>query len=486
MAITIVGLGPGDGRLLTREAWEVLVSAETLYLRTQDHPTVADLPSTLTWHSFDAIYAAQSDFEAVYAHIVGEILRLGQLGPVWYAVPGHPYIGEATVQGIVAGAQELDLPVRIVAGLSFVEPALAAVGVDGLDGLQILDAIDVARREHPVLLPDAPLLLGQVYSRWLAADLKLTLMRAYPDEHSVHLIHAAGSAGQLVETLPLYAIDRSSHIRNLTALFVPPLPLISSLPGFAETVAILRGPHGCPWDREQTPQSLREGFLEEAAEVLDALDRGDMTALREELGDMLLHVVMQAQIAAEVDEFTLTDVIAGIDAKIKRRHPHVWGEAVVHSIEQLLDNWEAIKAQEKPIQATSLLDNIPLGLPALARAQKIQQRVARIGFDWPGVDGVWAKLQEEIGELQAAESEEERSAEFGDVLFVLANLARWLKLDAESALREANLRFTRRFQKMERLADEQGRAIVQLPQDALESLWQEVKQRLDDEQHPAV
>lgn len=484
MAITIVGLGPGDGRMLTREAWEVLVSAETLYLRTQDHPAVADLPSTLTWHSFDAVYAAQSDFEAVYAHIVGEILRLGQLGPVCYGVPGHPFIGEATVQGIVAGAREQGLSVRIVAGLSFVEPALTAVGVDGLDGLQILDAIDVARREYPVLLPDMPLLLGQVYSRWLASDLKLTLMRAYPDEHRVYLIHAAGSAGQLVETLPLYAIDRSPHIRNLTALYVPPLPLVSSLPGFAETVAILRSPHGCPWDREQTSQSLREGFLEEAAEVLDALDKGDMEALREELGDVVLHVVMQAQIATEMDEFTLTEVLAGIDAKIKRRHPHVWGEAVVHNIEQLLDNWEAIKAQEKPAQATSLLHNVPLALPALARAQKIQQRVARIGFDWPDIGGVWAKLQEEIGELQAAETTGERSAELGDVLFVLANLARWLKLDAESALREANLRFTRRFQQMERLANERGQAIVQLPQDALESLWQEVKRH--DDEHPAI
>lgn len=475
MGITIVGLGSGNGQLLTREAWEVLVSAENLYLRTQDHPAVVDLPPTLTWHSFDHVYQANNDFAAVYTHIVDAIIRLGQAGDVCYAVPGHPFIGEATVQGILRQAETLGLSVRIVAGLSFIEPVLAAVGADGLDGLQLYDAIDLAQREHPVLLPDVPLLLGQVYSRWLAGDLKLALMKAYPDEHPVKLVHEAGTAAQRVEPLPLYAIDRSPHIRNLTALYVPPLPLVSSLPGFAETVAILRSPQGCPWDREQTPQTLRADFLEEMAEVLDALDRGDMPALREELGDLLLHVVMQAQIATETGEFTLTDVITGIDAKIKRRHPHVWGDVVVENTTQLLANWEAIKAQEKAEQPASLLNNIPPALPSLARAQKIQKRVARVGFDWTEVEGVWLKLQEEIEELRAAETEEEKSAELGDSLFALVNLARWLNLDAETSLREANNRFTRRFQQMERLAIQRGLSIDQMPQHALESLWQEVK-----------
>ncbi len=477
-SITIVGLGPGDARLLTRAAWERLTTVTEIYLRTGDHPAVRDLPAHIVRHTFDHLYATQTAFEAVYAAMVEQLLDLGAAGDITYAVPGHPYVGESTVLTLIRQAPAAGIGVEVVAGLSFLEPVLATVGVDALDGLQIYDAIDLAGRQHPVLMPDVPLLLGQVFNRLLASDLKLTLMQAYPDEHQVYLVHNAGAPDQIVEHIPLYAIDHSQHIRNLTALYVPPLPMVGSLPHFAETIAILRSPQGCPWDREQTPQSLRAGFVEEVAEALDALDRQDAGALREELGDVLLHVVMQAQIASEQGEFTLTDVIAGVDAKIKRRHPHVWGDAIVTQIEQILSNWETIKAHEKPAATQSLLDNIPLALPALARAQKIQQRVRRIGFDWLDVAGVWDKLHEEMKELRHAATPGDQAQEMGDVLFTLVNLARWLELDAESSLREANGRFTRRFQRMEELAHQRGLVIDQLGLDALESLWQEAKRAL--------
>lgn len=479
MSITVVGLGPGDGRFLTREAWQTLTEAGTVYLRTKRHPAVADLPGNVTLISFDTVYETADTFEGVYAHIVAELLRLAENGAVVYAVPGHPHVGEATVTALEAAAQQAGVPVRIVPGLSFVEPTLTAVGADALDGLQLFDAVELLDFHYPPLNPDVPLLLGQVYSRLVAGDLKLVLTAVYPEEHLVHLIHVAGMAGQTIEQVPLYAIDRSEQISHLTSLYVPPLPYKATLAALAETVAILRSPDGCPWDREQTPQSMRASFLEETAELLDALDADDPDSLREEMGDVLYHLVMQTQMAHEEELFRLTDVIAGIDAKLKRRHPHVWGDWEVADTAEVLRNWEQIKREEKGEQPASLLATIPQAMPALARSQKIQSKVAKVGFDWPNVAGVYGKLQEELAELQAAGTPAERQAELGDLLFVIVNLARWLDVDAESALREANGRFTRRFNHLEQLVRQRQLDWGNLDLAALDALWQEVKSKLE-------
>lgn len=497
-SITIIGLGPGHGDLLTRKAWSVLATAEssgsTLYLRTARHPALADLPPGLRHESFDHIYESAPDFQHVYRQITAEILRLGgQPGGVYYAVPGHPHVGEATVTAIEEEAAAAGLPVTIIPGLSFVEPALTALRLDAFDGLQVLDAITVAGHHHPLLNPDLPGLFGQVYNRLLAGELKLALMAHYPDEHQVTLIHAAGTEEQRLEHVPLYAIDRSEAIDHLTSLFVPPLPTPSSMAALAEMAAVLRGPEGCPWDQEQTPRSLRPGFLEEMAEVLHALDENDDVALREELGDLLFHVVMQVQMAREEERFRLSDVVGGIYAKIRRRHPHVWGDWQAADADQVVANWEAIKAQEKvedraAAQAggnetrPSLMNNVPRPLPALARSQKIQERVRRVGFDWPAVDGVVAKVREEIEELAAAETENDQAAEMGDLLFALVNWARWLGLDAEMTLRDANLRFERRFRLLERLAANRRLDLETANLETLEALWQEAKQLLADKQ----
>ncbi len=483
MAITIIGLGPGDADLITRQAWHLFSAADAVYLRTRRHPAVAGLPTHLRLHSFDDIYDTADDFAAVYRAIADEVLRLGATGDVLYAVPGHPYVGEATVTAIARGAAEAGVPLRVVAGLSFVEPTLAALGVDALDGLQLFDAIELAGFLYPPLNPDVPVLLGQVYSRLLAGELKTALMSIYPPEQPVALVHAAGESDEHVEHLALHEIDHSERIDHLTSLYVPALPVKAGLTALAETVAILRSPNGCPWDREQTPQSLRDGFLEEAYEVLAALDAGDDDNLREELGDLLYHILMQTTLSAEAETFTLTDVIAGIEAKLKRRHPHVWGDWQVSSSADVLRNWEVLKQREKSDRGdsaapASVLDGIPPALPALARSQKIQARAAATGFDWPDIEGVFAKLAEEVAEVRAAEMDEDKRAELGDVLFVVVNLARWLGADAETALREANERFGRRFRGVERLAAERGLGLGALSFDELDGLWNEAKAAL--------
>ena len=477
--ITVVGLGPGNGRYLTRSAWELLTQAETLFLRTAKHPTVAELPESILLKPFDYLYEQADSFETVYETIVQTLLHEAKEKDVVYAVPGHPFVGESTVSALITQAESYAIQIEIEPGLSFIEPMLTAVQLDGLEGLQLFDALAVMARHIPLINPDVPLIIGQVYNSLIASELKLNLMTLYPDEHQVTLVHGAGAVEFELEEIALYELDRSKKTAHLTSLYVPPLPYPASLPALAETVAILRSPGGCPWDQKQTPQSMRDGFLEEAYEVLDALDLNDPANLEEELGDMFFHLLFQIQMAQEDEIFRLSDVLAGIDAKLKRRHPHVWGDILVADSDEVVANWEEIKKREKGEQASeSILDNIPLSLPSLARSQKIQKRAGQLGFEWPDIEGVYAKLDEEVEELKTAVSPEEQLDELGDVLFSAVNLARWLKVDAESALREANLKFNKRFRLVESMAAKQDIDLVELDIDALEALWQEAKEIL--------
>ncbi|OQY25002.1 MAG: nucleoside triphosphate pyrophosphohydrolase [Anaerolineaceae bacterium 4572_32.2] len=472
--ITIVGLGPGDPRCLTREAWQVLESAAEVWLRTERHPTVTGLPPGLTLHTFDYLYEEAGDSQQVYEAIVGEVLRLGQRPEgIVYAVPGHPLVGESTVQQVLLRAGKSGQSVRIVEGLSFVAPALTALRVDALSGLQICDAIELAARYYPPLNPDLPALVGQLYGRQLAADVKLTLMNQYPDDHEVALVRATGTPEQRVARLPLYELDRRDNAHP-TALYVPPLPGVTSFEGLQDTVAHLRAPEGCPWDREQTHESLRAGLLEETYEVVAAIDAGDTPALQEELGDLLLQILLQTQIATEAGEFKMARVIAGIDAKLKHRHPHVWGERQVSGTGEVLQCWEELKREEKGAER-SALDGVPAALPALQQANTYSQRAARVGFDWNAASGVADKVREEITEVEAATTLQEREAELGDLLFAVVNWARWLDADPETALRKASARFARRFRGVERMARQRGLDIAALTIDELEALWQEAK-----------
>lgn len=479
MAITILGLGPGGPAYLTREAWDLLREADEIYLRTRHHPIVAALPTHLVLHSFDELYQQADDVAEVYETIAQRIIALGQRPQgVVYAVPGHPWVGESSVQRIVARARQISLPVRLVEGLSFIEPTLAVLEVDVLNGLQVADASDLAAAHHPPLDPDRPALIGQLDNQQLASDVKLTLMNAYPDEHPVTLVRAAGTRECTRITIPLYELDQGQSLDHLTCLYVPPLPHAGGLPTLQETVARLRAPDGCPWDREQTHQTLRSNLLEETYEVLAALDADDPERLCEELGDLLMQIAMHVQIATEEGTFRFADVIGRIDAKLKRRHPHVFGGQTVQDSAEVLRNWEAIKADERVAEGhapQSRLEGVPAALPALARAQAIGDRAARSGFDWPDIEGVLDKVVEEVRELRAAEDAAAREQEMGDLLFTLVNLARWLEVDAESALRRACDRFTQRFAEMERKARSQHSDFASLAPAEQDALWQKAK-----------
>ncbi len=246
---------------------------------------------------------------------------------------------------------------------------------------------------------------------------------------------------------------------------------------FDTLVAILdrlRGPDGCPWDREQTHASLRENLLEECYEVLEALDEEDPAQLCEELGDLLMQVLFHARIAAEAGDFELADVIRGISTKLINRHPHVFGSLEARDSGEVLRNWEAIKSRERG-EDTSMLAKVPRQLPALGYSQAIQKRVVRVGFDWENLDGVIDKLAEEVAELKETENQVERAREFGDLLFTLVNVARRLGIDSETALREANKRFYRRFSRMEDLCRRQGTRLADLSFEEQNALWEDAK-----------
>ena len=476
--IIVVGLGPGDPGLITRQAWETLCTASCLFLRTRRHPAVDALPAGQTGIDFDAVYDRSPDFDTVYQTITDRLIAEARRGiDVVYAVPGDPSFGEASVQRLRRQAATAAIELQVIPGVSFVESSLALMEIDALDGLFIADALELAVAHHPPFPPDRPALIAQLYSQLVASDVKLTLMNQYPGTHSVQLIHDAGLDSGRIERLPLHAIDRSPALGLRSSLFVPPLPAGASLEAFQEMVAHLRAPEGCPWDREQTHQSLRPHVLEEAYEVLQALDADDMPALREELGDLLLQIVLQAQIATEGGEFSLADVLSGIYAKILRRHPHVFRGVAVEGVDQVLQNWEMLKAAEREEQGEGkgLLDGVPGVLPALAQAHELQGRARRVGFDWPNLAGVEAKLAEELNEVLRASGEAEKAAEVGDMLFAAVNYARWLDVEPEVALREANLRFRRRFGAMERAAAAQGRSLNALTALEWDRLWEEAK-----------
>jgi tetrapyrrole methylase family protein/MazG family protein len=477
--VTVVGLGPGEPSALSARAWEALRSGQPVWLRTAIHPTVDALREAgIAFQSFDALYERAESFDSLYSDIVENLLAQAQAGDIVYAVPGHPLVAEESVRLLLERAREQGVPVRIVSSRSFLEPTLEALGLCITEGVQLVDALSARR-----LPPDQwmHVLYYQVYDHFVASELKLQLMRYYPEDHMVHVVRAAGVAGQQqVETVPLYELDRVP-VDHLTSVHVPPLPPDSrrDFAGLVHVVARLRGPGGCPWDREQTHESLRTYLLEEAYEVLDAINTGDDAKLCEELGDVLLQVVLHAQLAQEERRFDIQDVVSQQCEKLVRRHPHVFGDVQVADSDEVLRHWERIKAEENHhTPERSVMDGVMPSLPALVFAMEVSKRAVKVGFEWPDLQGVLEKFREEQVELREAIAQADRArieAEIGDLLFTLVNIARHLKIDAEQALHAMVRRFIVRFQQMEAMARAQGKPLEQLSLEEWDVLWEAAK-----------
>ena len=320
------------------------------------------------------------------------------------------------------------------------EDIFKALGIPSLSQITLMEAHELSTQYVPSFPPSAPALIVNIDSLEISLGIQKALLAQYPVAHPVSLLRLkAGKA--IVEQLALAELAHQRYEGQKIALYIPGLGVSYAFEAFQNIIARLRAPGGCPWDQKQTHQSMRSDLMEEAYEVMAALDANNPQAMREEFGDLLLHIVMQAQIATENGEFSMADVLNGIHTKIVRRHPHVFGDLEVEGEQEILASWEQMKATERAEnghEEVGLLDSLNLALPALVQAQQFQARAARVKFDWPDISGVLDKVFEEIEEVQQAESQDQLHAEIGDLLFAVVNLARWYKVDAESALREGN------------------------------------------------
>jgi tetrapyrrole methylase family protein / MazG family protein len=480
-SITIVGLGPGAFGLITLESWEKIKSTAMLILRTAEHPTVEKLREHgIKFISYDNTYEDKLTFEEVYSSIACDVIKQAKAGgDIVYAVPGSPLVAERTVVIIRDLARKENISLTILPGMSFVEVLYVRLGIDPIDGLTIIDAVDFDNL--PMDMPTG-IVITQVYNEQVASDTKLSLMESYPDDYEVTFVRNLGLPDEEIRQVPLYKIDRQPHIDHLTSLYVSPRKKETRfmLEPLIETMHTLRSPGGCPWDVIQTHKSLRRNLIEEVYEVIEAIDLEDSDLLCEELGDLLLQIVFHARMAEETGGFSMQNVIDGITEKLIRRHPHVFGDVSVLDAGEVMLNWDAIKKQEK-LERTSVLDGVPKDLPSLMQAYKLQHKAAQVGFDWDTVGPVWEKLAEEIDELWEASEQQDSEhieEELGDVLFSVVNLSRFMKVDAEVALHRANNKFKKRFFYVEEQVKKQKKDWSAFTLKELDSFWNAAKRQM--------
>ena len=482
--IEVLGLGAGELEQLPVGVYKKLLKADRLFLRTKEHPVVSSLEKEgLTYVSFDSVYEKHDQFEAVYEEIAQTLLRESQTGPVIYAVPGHPLVAERTVQLLLEYSSKEDVHITIGGGQSFLDSIFAALKIDPVEGFQLLDGTDISAGQ---LQLEQHIFISQVYDQFIASEVKLTLMEKLPDDYEVFIVTAAGSSQESIEKVALYELDRNVSLNNLTSVYVPPVKdeqiLLKTFTKLRDIIAILRGPNGCPWDKEQTHESLKRYLIEETFEVIDAINQDDIDHLVEELGDVLLQVMLHAQIGEDDGYFSIDDVIESLSEKMIRRHPHVFGNKTADNAEQVVANWQEIKKQEKgeTEKDTSLLEGVSKDQPNLLRAYELQKKAAKVGFDWQEIGPALEKVKEELDEfVNELDGTEEglllAKKEFGDLLFAFVNVARFLKIHPEEALFETNEKFIRRFKFVEEKVKESGRSFEKHTLEQLDRYWDEAK-----------
>ncbi|AQQ51720.1 bifunctional methyltransferase/pyrophosphohydrolase YabN [Planococcus lenghuensis] len=478
--IQIIGLGAGDLEQLPLGCYRKLKNAEQLFVRTADHPALTDLAAEGTvFSSFDEVYEKHDTFEPVYREIADSLLTLASEGDITYAVPGHPLIAEMTVQHLIDYERQGKCLIRIEGGQSFLDPLFSALRIDPIDGFQLVDgtSFDIQRinmTQH--------ILIAQVYDMFSASEVKLALMEKYPDDYPVTIATAAGSKQELIRTVPLFELDRSAELNNLTTVYVPPVTeqeeRLREWQTFRDIIAVLRGPGGCPWDREQTHESLMPYLLEETHELLAAIQQEDDEAIAEELGDVLLQVFLHAQIGQDNGYFQLEDVLNKVSEKMIRRHPHVFGDVKAETSEEVTANWQQIKKNEKELPVSLLADQFRFS-SSLQTSFNYQKEAAKVGFTWRDSEGAWDKFQEELQEFKqevANGTTDDQLEEFGDLLFTLVNIARFYNLSPEEAMVKANAKFRERFGYVEkRVAKDAGRFEAYTLEE-LDGFWNEAKQ----------
>lgn len=480
--IEILGLGAGTLDQLPYGVYKKLLQSDHVYLRTKEHPVVEELAlEGLTYSSFDSVYEKHDQFELVYQEIVETLLQKASQENVIYAVPGHPLVAERTVQLLLEKGSKENIEMIIGGGQSFIDAIFQSLKIDPVEGFQLLDGTSLKANELQI---SQHIFISQVYDPFVASNVKLTLMERLPDDYEVLIVTAAGSQHERIEKLPLYELDRKVTLDNLTSIYVPPVTdeqlMLKEFSKLRDIIAVLRGPNGCPWDKEQTHESLKKYLIEETYEVIEAINSGDIDHLIEELGDVLLQVMLHAQIGEDEGYFAIEDVIEVLSEKMIRRHPHVFGDLKAENAEEVVRNWQEIKQEEKGKTKGSLLDGISMSLPNLLRAYELQKKAAKVGFDWQEIGPALAKVKEELEEFEHELAQKEAGLflakkEFGDLLFAFVNVARFLDIHPEEALFETNEKFIRRFRFIEEKVQESQKPFEAYSLEELDRFWDEAK-----------
>lgn len=476
--MVIVGLGPADASLMTADALRHIDSIAVKFARTRRHPACDTLPDDVTY--FDDVYESARDIADVYQRISESVAQAAKdHGTVLYIVPGSPLVAEHTVELLRA---DPTIKCDIRPALSYLDVAWTALGIDPLAaGVRLVDghtfAVDAAGER-------GPLLVAQTDRREVLSDMKLALGDADLDDFApVTVLHHLGLSDEQVFELSWADLDRSFEPDHLTSIWVPELsaPVASELVKFNDVIRRLR--RECPWDKAQTHQSLMKYLIEEAYETVEAIgllregDADTEDAFVDELGDVLLQVVLHSAIAEQEGRFTLADVASHATEKMVRRHPHVFASTDADSAEQVAKNWQEIKAAERGESSSvaRALDGVNTAVPSLMHAYAVQRAAAKVGFDWPHVTGAFAKVTEELAEVQEASTDAARRDEIGDLLFAVVNAARHLGVEPESALRAATAKFSGRFEAVEDLASARAIPMLGSTIETLDKLWDEAK-----------
>lgn len=478
--IKIIGLGPGAREAVTLGAYEELKSAEKIFLRTEIHPTVEYLREWgIRFETYDDKYESLDSFDEIYENIALDLIKQHEeFKDIVYAVPGHPQVAEKTVSLLLGLCGERNVEYKILPAVSFIDAMIDVLKIDPVGGLKIVDAFDL---DSQIMDRRCGTVVTQVYDKYIASEVKLKLMEYYKDDSVIYFVRAAGIEGQeSVRRIRLFELDRQIDIDYLTSIYIP--RDTESIKDFTDLMAImdtLRGEGGCPWDREQTHKSLKRYLVEESYEVIEAIDEEDYSMLSEELGDVLFQVVFHARIGKENEAFNINDVINTICLKMISRHPHVFAKEVAETSEAVLVNWDRIKREEQGLKSTTdELKHVAKSLPSLIRAEKVQKKAAKVGFDWDSVEGALDKVLEEYHEIKEAykgSEKEKTSEEVGDLLFAAVNVARFLDIDPEYALHYTIEKFISRFKYIEDHAALIGLSIEDMTLEEMDGLWNEAK-----------
>lgn len=479
--ITIVGLGPGRIQDMTVAAYRALFEQKgRKVFRTLQHPVAQEaVEKKIPLESLDALYETADSMTDVEQEIYRKLIKISeQEENFFYFVPGHPIFGENVVKMLTSSGLRDKIRLEFLGGISQIDAVMTTISQDFSSGCQIVEASGFDSR---IIDFQQGLLITNIDDHGLMTDLEIVLSESYGDDQEVLVVHQPMSGEESVLKIPLMELSQAkcSHV---TSLYIPKVERQSRYT-YRDLIAIierLRSPGGCPWDREQTHESLRANLLEEAYEVIEAINRQDDANLEEELGDLLLQIVFHGLIAEEDGYFTLLDVTTGVCEKMIRRHPHVFAEESIATADGVVRRWEEIKQQEKgQTNQTQRMKDLPEALPMLVRSRKVQKKAAEVGFDWPDVSGAMEKLHEELQEFQEAvrlNRQDEMEMEFGDLLFAIVNISRFYKIHPELALKRATDKFIRRFNWMETEAANQGLEFDALGLEALDELWNRSKQ----------